>query len=197
MWKLLVCGVIKMQTLTFLSALFLIKFNMKNKIVQCSFTFSHWPFSFAFVEKMCRFFFLDFSFHSFLTHVLNSPTIRTKVKHKLWLSNTSSKRWHRNKFPSPWKTGCFLYMVPDLWGAAGEPVCWCSSPPHLLQLLSIWENPESCPQFTPLEALVLQWVHNPLLCSSDSLIAFWLCLKLWGKSLFLKIWITPIIYKIK
>lgn len=99
MWKLLVCGVIKMQTLTFLSALFLIKFNMKNKIVQCSFTFSHWPFSFAFVEKMCRFFFLDFSFHSFLTHVLNSPTIRTKVKHKLWLSNTSSKRWHRNKFP--------------------------------------------------------------------------------------------------
>lgn len=66
MWKLLVCGVIKMQTLTFLSALFLIKFNMKNKIVQCSFTFSHWPFSFAFVEKMCRFFFLTFHSIHFL-----------------------------------------------------------------------------------------------------------------------------------
>lgn len=66
----------------FLSALFLIKTDMRNKIVQCSFKFSHWTLSFYILEKMCRYFCL-LTFNSFFYYVLNSPIMRTKVKHKL------------------------------------------------------------------------------------------------------------------
>lgn len=49
----------------FLSALFLIKTDMRNKIVQCSFKFSHWTLSFNILEKMCTYFCL-LTFNSFL-----------------------------------------------------------------------------------------------------------------------------------
>lgn len=126
MWKLLVCGVIKMQTLTFLSALFLIKCNMKNKIVECSFTFSHWPLRLHLWRK-CAGFFLTFHCIHFLLVCWTVPRSGPKPS-----TNCDSLTWAQNddisiNFPvlengllplhgprfmgSSWGT-CLLMLIP-------------------------------------------------------------------------------------
>lgn len=170
MWKLSVCGVIKMQTLTFLSALFLTKFNMRNKIVQCSFTFSHWSFLFAFVEKMGRYFcFSTFRSFHFLLVCWTVPLSKPSTNCDSLMLAQNDDIW--TNFPVPGKQAASSTW-PQTYGEqlgslfAAHPTSVSGESQVFSSVHSPWGTGFAV---SPWSASVFQWFFNCFLTLSKTM----------------------------